>query len=334
MRRALPLGFAATIFAVVAMAGPAPADPLKIRIGGVAPAADLVELMFAKPGVARHLGQSYDYAPVHFVGTPQILTAIATGDLDIGVFSYSSVGLAIENAKMDDLRIVADVFQDGVAGYYTGEFMVLNDSPIHTVDDLKGKVIATPGAGSALDVAARAMMRNHHMEEKKDYTMVEIALPNMMSVLTDKKVDLIGAGLVNMQPELRTVAHDLFTQRDAIGTTQMLVLGSRAGFLAKNRAAVVDFLEDELRARHFYFDPANHADAVGIVSSFTKIPAAKLDFLFTRADFYRDPNGRPDLGSLQSNEDLLRQLGFLKTAIDVTGHADLSLVDEAAKRLK
>ncbi len=335
MHRHLTAIFVAALCALVATAGWAAADPLKIRIGGVAPSADLVEIMFAKPGVARHLGQSYDYVPIHFAGTPQILTAVATGDLDIGVFSYSSFGLAIENAKMDDLRIVADVFQDGVPGYYTGEFMVLKDSPIRTIDDLKGKVIATPGAGSALDVAVRAIMRTHHMEEKKDYTIIEIGLPNMRAVLADKKADLVSAGLVNTDPELRAMARDLFTQRDAVGTTQMLVLASRAGFLAQNRAAMVDFLEDVLRARHFYFDPANHKEAVDIVSQFTKIPAARLDgWIFTKRDFYRDPKGLPNLGALQSNVDLLRQLGFLKTAITVKNYADLSLVREAASRLK
>jgi sulfonate transport system substrate-binding protein len=262
------------------------------------------------------------------------VTAIATGDLDIGVFSYSSFGLAIENAKLDDIRVVLDGFQDGVPGYYTGEFMVLNDSPIRKIEDLKGKVIATPGAGTALDIAVRAMMRKHNMEDKKDFTIIEIGLPNMKPVLLDKKADLISAGTSVGDPALRAAARNLFTQHEAIGATQMIVLAGRVGFLQKNRAAVVDFLEDALRARRFYFDPANHKEAVEIIAQFTKQPAANLDrWLFTQGDYYRDPNGLPDLDALQSNEVLLRQLGFLKTEIDVKKHADLSLVRAAAARL-
>lgn len=327
---------AMTVFiALVAMTGAASAaEKVKIRVGGVAPSGDLVEVMFAKEGVARHLGQSYDYAPMHFAGTPPVVTAIATDDLDIGVFSYSSFGLAIENAKLDDLRIVLDGFQDGITGYYTGEFMVLKDSPIRTVEDLKGKVVATPGAGTALDIAVRAMMRKHKMEDKKDFTIVEIGLPNMKAVLLDKKVDLISAGTSVGDPALREAGRNLFTQHEAVGTTQMIVLAGRAGFLDKNRAAIVDFLEDVLRARHFYFDPANHKEAVEIVAQFTKQPFANLDrWLFTKGDYYRDPQGLPNLDALQGNEELLRQLGFLKTEIDVKKHADLSLVRDAAKRL-
>jgi sulfonate transport system substrate-binding protein len=324
----------AFLLLISVMARAPAAELTKIRVGGVAPSGDLVEVMFAKPGIAKHAGKTYEYAPMHFAGTPPVVTAIATGDLDIGVFSYSSFGLAIENAKLDDIRVVLDGFQDGVPGYYTGEFMVLNDSPIRKIEDLKGKVIATPGAGTALDIAVRAMMRKHNMEDKKDFTIIEIGLPNMKPVLLDKKADLISAGTSVGDPALRAAARNLFTQHEAIGATQMIVLAGRVGFLQKNRAAVVDFLEDALRARRFYFDPANHKEAVEIIAQFTKQPAANLDrWLFTQGDYYRDPNGLPDLDALQSNEVLLRQLGFLKTEIDVKKHADLSLVRAAAARL-
>jgi hypothetical protein len=37
--------------------------------------------------------------------------------------------------------------------------------------------------------------------------------------------------------------------------------GSRADFIAKNRAVLTDFLEDYLRMMRFYTDPANHDEA-------------------------------------------------------------------------
>jgi NitT/TauT family transport system substrate-binding protein len=42
----------------------------------------------------------------------------------------------------------------------------------------------------------------------------------------------------------------------------------------------------------------------------------------------------PDLPALQRNVDMTRDLGFVKTAPDVNKHADLSIVEEAAKRLQ
>jgi sulfonate transport system substrate-binding protein len=319
-----------------AAASIAGAEPVKLRVGGVAPSADLVELMFAKQGVARHLGQSYDYAPMHMAGTPPVITAIATGDLDIGVFSYSSFGLAIENAKMTDLRVIFDEFQDGAPGYYTGEFKVLKDGPIHTVEDMKGHVAASPGAGSALDIAIRAMMKKHGIEDKRDYTIIEAALPNLKAMLLSKKVDLAAAGTTAItDPDLQAQTRNLFTQVEAVGRTEMIMLAARNGFLEKNRAAVIDFLEDALRARRFYFDPANHTEAVAIVAQFTKQPADQLDpWLFTTHDYYRDSNGVPDVAALQNSVDLLKQLGFLKTEIDAKQYVDLGYVRAAASRLK
>jgi sulfonate transport system substrate-binding protein len=237
---------------------------------------------------------------------------------------------------MDDLRVVYDELQDGAPGYYTGEFKVLKDGPVHTIEDMKGRVAASPGAGSALDIAIRAMLRKHGLEEKRDYTIVEAALPNLKPMLLSKKVDLAAAGTTAIiDPELQAQTRNLFTQVQAVGRTEMIMLAARSGFLQKNHAAVVDFLEDALRARHFYFDPANHKEAVAIVAQFTKQPADQLDgWIFTKHDYYRDPNGVPDVAALQSSVDVLHQLGFLKTQIDAKKYVDLSYVRAAAARLK
>jgi len=42
----------------------------------------------------------------------------------------------------------------------------------------------------------------------------------------------------------------------------------------------------------------------------------------------------PDLAALQKNVDMTHDLGFVRAAPDVKKHADLSIVEEAAKRLQ
>jgi NitT/TauT family transport system substrate-binding protein len=116
----------------------------------------------------------------------------------------------------------------------------------------------------------------------------------------------------------------------------MAELVAREGFLEKNRAAVVDYLEDSLRELAWFSDPAHHEQAVKIFSDFTKIPGSQFDpWLFVKGeDYYKDPNGTPDLDALQANVDTMRSLGFTKETLEVKNYADLSLVKEAAARLK
>ena len=110
---------------------------------------------------------------------------------------------------------------------------------------------------------------------------------------------------------------------------------ARAGYIAKNRAVLVDFLEDYLRELRWYTDPKNQVEAIEIVARVTKLaPERFTPWLYTSADHYRDPKGLPDLEVLQKNMETQRELGFLKAPLDVKKHADLSLIKEAGARLE
>src|SRR5260221_11279328 len=249
--------------------------------------------------------------------------------------AFSTFPIAVVNAGMDDMRVIADEFQDGVEGHYSQEFMVLKDGPIKKVEDLKGKVVATNAAGSAVDVATRAMLRKFGLEDKRDYTIVEAPFPTMRAMLAEKKVDLVPAVLpFSLDPELRKVGRTLFDTKDAVGVSQFSMWVARKSFIEKNRAALTDMMEDSLRIVRWYLDPANHKEAMEICARITRQPAERFAWVFTGKDNYRDPNMMPDLAALQRNVDLTRDLGFIKASFDVSKFADLSVVQDAAKRLK
>jgi NitT/TauT family transport system substrate-binding protein len=321
-------------------AGLAAAQPVKIRVAYVVPVANWASLLFEKPGLALHQGKSYTFEAVHFQGTPQMITALANNELEIADLAFASLAIAVQNAGMDDLRVIADEFQDGVEGYYSDEFFVLKDGPINAVKDLKGKVVATNVAGSAVDIVMRAMLRKNGLDDRKDVSTIETAFPNMKPTLLSKKADAIpGVIPFAFDPELRAASRVLFTQKEVVGRTQMILWASRAGFLQKNRAAMVDFMEDSIRAVRWYLDPKNHAEAVEIAARVSKRPAGAFDkWLFVKAgqngDYYRDPSMLPDLKALQANIDLQQQLGLVKATIDVAKQSDLSVVKEAAARIK
>jgi sulfonate transport system substrate-binding protein len=327
--------FALAGLCTIAFAGVSNAEPIKIRNSWVAPVTNWASILLEKKDLARHLGQSYVMEPVRFAGTPPMITALANNELEISNLAYSTLGIAIENAGLSDLRIVADEFQDGVAGYYSQEYMVLKDSPIRKVEDLKGKVVATNAAGSAVDVAMKAMLHKHGLEPNRDYTVIEAPFPAMKAMLAEHKVDIIPAVVpFSYDPELHAMARDLFVQKDAIGVTDMIVWTARKPFIDKNRAALVDFFEDTLIITRWYLDPKNHAETMKIAGRVTKRPPQAFDWLFTNKDCYHDPDMLPNLAALQKNVDLTQELGFVKGKVDVKAYADLSMVQEAAKRLK
>ncbi|HEX3970188.1 MAG TPA: ABC transporter substrate-binding protein [Stellaceae bacterium] len=326
----------AAIAAYLFVTGIANADPVTIRTGWVVATSGYSPLQLEKKDLLKHYGKSYVMEPQHFQGTAPQLTAFAGGQIDIATIGYSTIALAILNAKMDDIRIVADGFQDGADGYNSTAFMVRNDGGIAKIEDLKGKVVASNGFGGAYDVGMRSMLRKHGLEDKRDYSVIESDFAHMNAVLLERKASLtIGSMPFLLDPEMQANAHSLFTLRDAMGRTQMIVLAARQGFLDKNRAALDDFFEDMLASLRWFHDPKNHDEAVAIVARVTKQPAESLGkYLWTDKDFYYNLDGLPDLNALQSNINALHDLDMLKGDVDVKKYVDLSFIKEAAKRLK
>ncbi len=333
--RSIQLALAAIVAAAFAYAPGAFADPLKIRTSYVVPVANWASLLPAKADLMTNLNKTYSLDVTRFQGTPPMITALASNQLDIGDLAYSSFALAVQNAGLTDLRIISDDFQDGVPGYYTDQYFVLNDSGIKTVEDLKGKVLATNAIGGSLDVALRVLLRKHGIEDKRDVTIIETAFPNMDAMLLERKVDMVSLTPPFVyDPALERDAHVLARMKDGVGQSQMIVLAARKDFLEKNRVALYDFFEDMLVGVRWFLAPANRQDAIAIVARLSKQPAERLQYLYTKNDFYRSPDARPNLDAMQNDMTTQVQLGFLKQTLDVRQYTDLSFIDEAARRLK
>ena len=315
--------------------GSAKAEPVKIRMSWVAPVANWASIISYKKDLAKHWGKSYVVESIRFRGTPPMITAIANNELEVSNLAYSTLAIAIDNAGLDDIVVIADEFQDGVPGYFSEQYYVRKDSGINKVEDLKGKVVGTNAVGSAVDVASRAMLRKHGLEDKRDYTVVEGPMPALPAMLLEKKADMVVAVLpFALNPKLRAEGKVLFEQRDALGITQMIVWTARRSFITKHRAAMVDFMEDMLIITRWFKDPNNHTEVAKIASKITKVPPERFGWLFTKQDTYRDPNMMPNLEALQRNVDTVKDLGFVKERVDISKHADLSLLKEALARLK
>ncbi len=331
------LAFLAALVLAAAASGVAPAvaEPVKIHISWAAVPAHLTPLLpLAPKDVYRHYGQSYTIEPTHVAGSGPALQALAAGELQIAGASPQALVLGITRAQLD-LQVVAQLMSQGVKGYPHTQFYG-RKGEFKSVDDLKGRTIAINARGSTMDAAVRAIMGQRGWQDGRDYQLVEVRFGAMIAAIESKRVD---AGPLlepfNLIADAKGDLAPVFSTADALGGTQTLQYFARADWIAKNRAALVDFFEDHLRYRRWLMDPANREQALKIVATASKQPVdAFREWVFTNKGFYYDPDGLSDTALLQKNIDDLQKLGVLPSRIDVAKHSDMSLVQEAAKRLR
>ena len=275
-------------------------EPLTIRHGWVVMTGDMSPLIYAKPDILRHYGKSYTVDAVHFAGTSPQLVALATDQIEVASLAYSSFANGIENGHLDDMRIIADGFQDGAKGYASIQYMVKNGSPYKRVEDLKGKVLGVNVIGAAVDIGARAVLAQHGLTAiATTRSSRRRSRRSARCCLRARPMSCRWCRPSSMRPRCRP-ARTAFTMKDGMGTSQMIVLVARKEFLAQHRAALDDFFEDMVRGIHWMLTPANRQAAIQFAASVAKAAiAARAPFL-TKKD-YRDPDGIPDLAALQRN---------------------------------
>jgi NitT/TauT family transport system substrate-binding protein len=333
MRRTFVVLAAALAMSVSAVAG-ASAEPLKLRIHWAVAPAHLTPLLPLNTSMYKHYGKTYVIEPLNMEGSGPALQALAAGEVDITGLSAQALVLGVTRANLD-LRVIAQLMSQGVHGYGDNSFWV-RKGEVKSVKDLKGKIAAINARGSTIDVAVRAMLGRHGLQDGKDYQIVEVRFPAMLPALESKRVDLA----VLVQPfdqiaEKKGGFEPLFSFGEALGPTQTLQYVARGEWVAKNRAVLVDFLEDHLRFRRWAEDPKNHKEVVAIVSKVTRQPTENLEsWVFTKKGYYHDPEGRSDDKVLQKNIDDLKEFGIVPATIEVAKYTDMSLVDEAARRLE
>lgn len=319
--------------AIVAAGSPGSAEPIKIRIGWANVSTHLTSIVAAAPKeIYRHWGQSYVVEPVFIAGSGPALTALAANEIQLGGMSSQALVLAVTEAKLD-LKVIGQQVSGGVEGYATTEYWARDD--IQKVEDLKGKIVGVNARGSTSDAAVKATLIKHGLKDGQDYQIVEMRFSALLPALESKRVDVaILLQPFNLMAARKPGMHVLFTYQDSLGEVETVVWMGKADWIAKNRTALVDFLEDNIRLRKWLYDPANHDAAVKLLAGVAKTPVEEWqDWAFTKRDNYRHPHALVNVARYQRNIDDLHKLGILPTTLDVSKYVDNSLAEEAAKRV-
>ena len=333
-RHVRALSAAVAVAAGFAIAGHAANAETKIRVGFSVIPIHLQPLIFKEgAGIAKHQGKSYSVEMIHFGGSSQQLTAMAAGELDISVLAFSTFAAGVVNAKQDIVAL-GDVARDGPE--FSTVYAVKEDSPIKSVKDLKGKVLAINGKGGAVDMAARIVLLKDGLKPGVDVNIVEARFGAMEAMVRQGKTD-VAVLLAPFWAKAKAAGglRPLFYQRDGLGSTQFLLFAAKKDYVAKNRAVLVDWMEDYIRGTNWLLDLKNRDKALAMTAAATKQkPENFASWAFQKgSDYYHDPKGMVDVKAFQSNVDDLHKLGILRQTIDVSKYVDHSIAQEAAKRL-
>jgi len=298
------------------------AGPL-IRFGRGFAAEEQVWLMSARPDLTPNQGKRYELKQILFQANPERFQAFLAGELDAG----TAPGLAVIFARAQgmDMKIVASICLEAKGEqYFTTTYMVKDDGPVKTIQDLKGGTIGVVGIKTATDLWARAGLINAGLAPDRDTKVVPMAFPVIGDAVRTGKVSAGTFVEPFYSAEMaKGGLRKLFTAVDAVGYDhELLDIFFGEKFLKANPDAVRAFLADYVAVTRYYLANTEQAKRDLHKAGFVRTP---IDIYLKNADWKRDPSARVDVESLKRlSAFMLDKLQWLEKPVNVDSMVDLS----------
>jgi ABC-type nitrate/sulfonate/bicarbonate transport system substrate-binding protein len=305
---------------LIAIANPVAAEPVKIRLGHGPAAEEQLWLMKAKPDLTPGQGKDYTLDFILFRGTDQRFKAVEAGELD--VFTGSAASCILAWSQGLEFAAVASITRESTKGF-VAQYMVLADSPVKTIADLKGKTIGNNAARSSIELWARMALMKHGLDPDRDVEWAIVPFPSQGEALRAKKIDVGAFPQPFAAAEIgKGGLRSLFTSREGMPFDEevQLILTTKS-FAAKHAPVLRSFLADFVAATKFYVDKPKEARQALLDSKMVRLPAA---LFLGMEDHYRDPSGRIDIESMKKAQDTMLKVGYQKNRIEVEKFIDLS----------
>jgi len=329
------LSAALLIGATAASAQTAPLNSrVALKVGAIGAVSDAGIFIAQEKGYFRDEG--LDVEIVGFKAAPQILPAIATGEVQV---SGSAVTPALFNAfaRGITMKLVADKGQVA-QGFGFAAIVIRSDlaDTVRDFKDLKGRKFAVMGKGvSSTTQLGKALERGGI--EPNEVELIELGLPEMVAALGNKAID--GATL--LEPFItfataRNVGVRWKGMEDFLPFTgQNGVIIYSQQFTQEQPEAAKRWMAAYLKGTRAYLDAVTKGtDRDGINAILAKHTAVKdLALLAKIAPTGFDPNGRMEIKSLEADQDWFLKLGLQQGRADLGKVIDYQYVDYAVARL-
>jgi ABC-type nitrate/sulfonate/bicarbonate transport system substrate-binding protein len=305
--------------------------PVTIRYangGGIGPneMETLIWLDYLKSNVLKNYGKAYTLEMTFTRGSPEAAQLLAAGQADLATLASPAFAATIaKDAVPDGISIVSDNYQDGHPGFATNTFLVMKDSPIKTVADLKGKKVAINAFGSAVDIVLRVALKKAGLDPRRDLQIVEVTFPNIAPAIREGRVDC-GVLVIPFLPaeSAKGDLRALFTGGDALGPHSVIFQVATNKFIRAQPDALRAFLADYVQGLAWYYDGANREKALELAAGLTKSPKEVLaSYFITPRDYYRDPNGCVTAATVQKPIDAMVEYKLIDRPIDAAKYLQL-----------
>jgi NitT/TauT family transport system substrate-binding protein len=287
-----------------------------------------------RPGEGQLQGRRVEI--VGFKAAPQILPAIATGEVQV---SGSAVTPALFNAfaRGITMKLVADKGQVA-QGFGFAAIVIRSDlaDTVRDFKDLKGRKFAVMGKGvSSTTQLGKALERGGI--EPNEVELIELGLPEMVAALGNKAID--GATLLEPFITFATARNVGFRWK---GMEDFLPFTGQNGviiysqqFTQEQPEAAKRWMAAYLKGTRAYLDAVTREPtATASMPILAKHTAVKdLALLAKIAPTGFDPNGRMEIKSLEADQDWFLKLGLQQSRADLGKVMDYQYVDHAVARL-
>lgn len=180
-------------------------------------------------------------------GGPETLFGLAGGSIDLASAATSAVLNSI--AGGNDFLIAYP--SNGIVKGNESVFYVLEDSPIRTIADLKGKTISVNTLGAHLDYTVREAFHKNGLPQNAA-KLVVVPGPQLEQTLRAKQVDVAGLGYWQTTFAGQLVANGgvrpIFSDTDILGELAGGFVVFRRDFVKAHPAAARHFVEQAARA--------------------------------------------------------------------------------------
>ena len=297
-------------------------QPVTIRIGHGSAAEDQLWLMKAKPDVTPNQGKVYRIEFSLFRGTDTRYQAFEAGQLDMTTGTgHTALFAASQGMKF---KIIAGLSRESSKGFHT-QYMVMDNSPIKSIRDLKGKTVGNNAARSSIELWQRIAYEKAGLNPDRDVNWAIVPFPSQGEAVRSGKLDLGAfpepfASNEQRKGGMRT----LFTSKDANSYDEELMhVAVSPDFAAKNPAVVRAFVADLVAATKYFLSNEKQAKQALLDSKLVGLPP---DVYFNMKDYAMSPEGRVEVETLRKMQDDLLKYKFTRTKVDPAAFVDLSFL--------